>query len=53
MGVSALILVLDQWSELIFCADAEADLAVPIEAEMSEDTADDDISSRYVNPLLS
>jgi len=33
------------------CADAEADLAVPIEAEMSEDTADDDISSRYVIPL--
>lgn len=26
--------------------DAEADLPVPIEAEMSEDTADDDISSR-------
>ncbi|XP_039840580.1 26S proteasome regulatory subunit RPN13-like isoform X2 [Panicum virgatum] len=29
--------------------DAEADLAVPIEAEMSEDTADDDISSRAGN----
>lgn len=29
--------------------DAEADLRVPIEAEMSEDTADDDISSRAGN----
>ncbi|GJN11519.1 hypothetical protein PR202_ga29718 [Eleusine coracana subsp. coracana] len=29
--------------------DGEADLAVPIEAEMSEDTADDDISSRAGN----
>ncbi|WVZ54741.1 hypothetical protein U9M48_005495 [Paspalum notatum var. saurae] len=29
--------------------DADADLAVPIEAEMSEDTADDDISSRAGN----
>ncbi|AQK88851.1 26S proteasome regulatory subunit RPN13 [Zea mays] len=32
--------------------DAEADLRVPIEAEMSEDTADDDISSRLMIPLL-
>jgi hypothetical protein len=36
-----------------WCADAEADLPVPIEAEMSEDTADDDISSKYVNLLFS
>jgi len=36
-----------------WCADAEADLPVPIEAEMSEDIADDDISSRYVNLLFS
>ena len=36
-----------------WCADAEADLPVPIEAEMSEDTTDDVISSKYVNLLFS